>query len=599
MRVVLLYPPPWKIPEPSEAADLLDGPPPDYQPGDLDADFHQTPYGLFSLAAQAIRAGHQVKVLNLSTFTWKQTMETLDALEAEVFGMSCWTANRRGVGLIASALKERHPACTIVVGGPHASPLASELLEHMPAVDLVSVGESEPQFLTLLSLKAQGKPLRHIPGTYFRDGDAIVAGPKQPAIANLDELESPHKHFATHIVMTSRGCPWQCTFCGAETTWGRGFRGQSIDYVLDAIENALARVPVRMLLIKDDTFTANKKRALALCEGIRKRKLNFLWSCDTRVDVLTPELLHAMRLAGCQRLSLGVESGSPQILKAIDKKLTPEKILRATEMAKAVGIQVRFYMMLGNRGETRESFEETLRFLEDSKPHQYLFSCLSIYPGTVDFHDAERAGWLDRDVYFTQPFQELKVPFDVSEEDSRHFSRWFEEHKGLHRPFRENSEQCRAILQRLGEHHAAHLDLAGAYYREGELELATEHARKALVLELPVPGLAHNLLACIAARRFDLDALQHELKTALRTDPYHFAVAKNAEALRRWLVSGGPAKNLPLKLDPEHEFSLFERTVQPVLPGPLEQDFARWDPAPTQPPGPPGPQRKLPVLVVP
>ena len=114
--------------------------------------------------------------------------------------------------------------------------------------------------------------------------------------------------------MTSRGCPWACTFCGAETSWGRGFRGNSVDYVLDALEARARRLPVKMIQIKDDTFTTNKKRVLELCRGIRERKLKFLWSCDTRVDVLNEELLYEMRLAGCQRLSLGVESGSQPIL---------------------------------------------------------------------------------------------------------------------------------------------------------------------------------------------------------------------------------------------------------------------------------------------
>src|SRR5690606_647850 len=217
---------------------------------------------------------------------------------------------------------------------------------------------------------------------------------KRRALQKLDDLTSPQDYFATHILMTSRGCPWQCTFCGAETTWGRGFRGHSVPYVVDAIEQALSRLPVRMIQIKDDTFTANKKRALEICAEIKRRNINFLWSCDTRVDVLDAELLLAMRRAGCQRLSLGVESGSDVILKNIDKKIDAKEIIEATNLAKSVGIQVRYFMMLGNRGETKETFQETLRFLDRALPHQYVFSCLSVYPGTRDFYAAVEAGWL-------------------------------------------------------------------------------------------------------------------------------------------------------------------------------------------------------------
>ena len=102
MRIVLLYPPPWKLPEPGGAPDPgFDGPPPGYVEGDLDPDFHQIPYGLLSLGAQAARAGHQVKVLNLSSFSWERVEEVVRALPADLFGMSCWTANRRGVDLVS------------------------------------------------------------------------------------------------------------------------------------------------------------------------------------------------------------------------------------------------------------------------------------------------------------------------------------------------------------------------------------------------------------------------------------------------------------------------------------------------------------------
>src|SRR5215472_5423215 len=110
MRIALLYPPPWKIPMPGEAPDANgDGPPSEYAEGDLDADFFQTPYGLFALGAQALRAGHQVKVLNLSGFGWRRVEEVVRALGADLWGLSCWTANRRGVALVAREIKRVHP----------------------------------------------------------------------------------------------------------------------------------------------------------------------------------------------------------------------------------------------------------------------------------------------------------------------------------------------------------------------------------------------------------------------------------------------------------------------------------------------------------
>jgi radical SAM superfamily enzyme YgiQ (UPF0313 family) len=581
MRIALLYPPPWKIPAPAEPPDRHgDGPPSDYRQGDLDPDFYQTPYGLFSLGAQAIRAGHQVKVVNLSAFTWSRVEEVVRALSADLWGMSCWTANRRGVALVARCIRQHHPNAHIVVGGPHATPLASEMLRHSPEIDTISVGESDLTFLELVERLAAGQPTQGIAGTVYRADGRIEMGPSRPAIENLDVLASPHDYFDTHIVMTSRGCPWACTFCGAETTWGRGFRGQSVPYVLDALEKAVSRLPVKMVQIKDDTFTTNRKRVIELCRGIRDRKLAFFWSCDTRVDVLSDELLREMRLSGCQRLSLGVESGSPTILKQIDKKITVAKIIESTNLAKKYGIQVRYYMMLGNRGETAKTFQETLDFLKLANPHQYIFSCLSIYPGTRDFHDAEQAGWLDREAYFTGDFQELKTPFDASPEDTALMNDWFSKNCGLREFYREGITERRAILERLGDYHAAHLDLGGAYYDAGELGLAERHVRRALELGYPLPGIAENYLACIAKLRGDIEGMMAHFTQAAKRDPQHYALIQNVQAARAWFAQGGPDKSLPLLLSARHDFQLLERTVQPTLPGPLPDDFAEWKPAP-------------------
>jgi anaerobic magnesium-protoporphyrin IX monomethyl ester cyclase len=581
MRLALLYPPPWKVPDRGQIAEgPPDGPPHDFRDGDLDADFYQTPYGLFALGAQGIRAGHRVKIMNLSGFAWSRVEEVIGGLEADVYGLSCWTANRRGVALVAREIRRRHPRACIVIGGPHATPLAREMLEHHPEIDCVTLGESDATFAELVERVEAGRSLSGLAGALVRTPTGIEAGPERANVRDLDSLECPHRYYPTHIVMTSRGCPWACTFCGAETTWGRGFRGHSVPYVLDMLEAALARVSVRMIQIKDDTFTTNKKRVIELCRGIRERKLNFLWSCDTRVDVLSEELLYEMRLAGCQRLSLGVESGSQRILDAIHKNISVDEIVRATEMAKLYGVHVRFYMMLGNRGETRETFEETLRFLERAAPHQYIFSCLSVYPGTKDFHAAEQAGWLQREAYFTEDFQELKVPFDASEEDARLLNDWFGKNHGCQDKYQPTVAECREVLERLGEHAPAVLDLAGAHYQAGELDQATTEARRAIELGHPTPGLAYNYLACAAYLRGDIPGMQDHFMAAAKTDPQHDVLIRNVEAARAWFRERGPERGVPLVLTARHDFQLFQRNTQPTLPGPLADDFASWEEAP-------------------
>ena len=316
MRIVLVYPPPWKIPEHGQLSDQRgDGPPEGFRSSDLDADFFQMPYGAFTLAAVVEQAGHQVKVVNLSGFPWPLADKTIKALKADVFGMTCYTANRRGVAIVARTIKEHHPKAHVVVGGPHATALPKEMLSFVRHIDSVAVGEGEATLLELVERLGDGRSLSGMSGLAYRTKQGIVVGPRRDRIRDLDSLPSPHKRWRTHLLMTSRGCPGECTFCAKNTTWGRQYRAHSVDYVLDAIEAAVTQLPVKMLLIKDDTFTANRNRAIRICEGIRKRKLRFLWSCDTRADVLNEELIKAMRLAGCERLSLGVESGSVAILR--------------------------------------------------------------------------------------------------------------------------------------------------------------------------------------------------------------------------------------------------------------------------------------------
>jgi radical SAM superfamily enzyme YgiQ (UPF0313 family) len=577
LRVALIYPPPWKIPAEGQAPDPVNGPPSDFQPGDLDADFFQIPYGLLSLAAQARAKGHTVKILNLSGYSWEATESTLRRIEADVVGLSCWTANRRGVKLVSECVKRHHPNTHVTVGGPHATPLPRQVLAHYSSVDSVVVGEGEVTFLELLSRIEHHLPLADLAGAYVRDGTRITAGSPRTSIEDLNALASPHASFATHILMTSRGCPWACTFCGAETSWGRGFRPFAVDRVLDDIEAALGQVPVKQLLIKDDTFTTNRPRVLELCRRIRERGLSFLWSCDTRVDVISEELVKEMRLAGCERMSLGVESGSPAILKAINKKISVEQIERSAALLRRYGIKARFYMMLGNRGETEETFRETLTFLERARPDQYLFSCLSIYPGTQDYEEAVGRGWLDAETYFTGTFQELKVPFDAKPEVAALLSDWFAKNRGIKIGYVTSVDELREVSTRLGGAHApALVELSEALIEQGELEEAEGLLRRALELDYPLPGIIHNAQACIALRRGKLSQVKDELVRAARLDPQHYILLRNATAARDWFNTSTANSNVPLQLQVRHDFQLFERTEQPTLPGPLPPNWDDW-----------------------
>jgi anaerobic magnesium-protoporphyrin IX monomethyl ester cyclase len=242
-----------------------------------------------------------------------------------------------------------------------------------------------------------------------------------------------------------------------------------------------------------------------------------------------------------------------------------------------------------------------LAFLGRAAPHQYIFSCLSIYPGTLDFDDAEKSQGLDRRVYFNESFQELKTPFDADEACAEAMSAWFAANKGLRECYVESVADAQAILAKVGDYHGAHMDLAGAYYRAGEYDAAEQHARRALELGYPSPGIAYNYLGCIAAARSDIRGMQDAFMTAAKTDPQHHILMSNVERARRWFRENGPERGLPLALEARHDFQLFERMQQPTLPGPLPPEFAEWTPAATArlrasaAPEPSGP-RRLPLV---
>ena len=331
MRIVLLYPPPQAIRSssrpPGAAIDKSDACLP--------------PYGMLSLAAQALRAGHQVKAFNLSTFPWDEIEAMVRALEADVFGLTCFTSNRRGVAQVAECVRKHHRRAHVVVGGPHVTALPAATLEHCGAIDTVVIGEGEATFGELIDRLEAARATEGIAGTAWRGAEGARVGPPRERIADLDSLAPVQEYFPYSLLLTSRGCPGQCTFCASNAMWGRRVSFHSADYVLDTIEGLLGQIPARTVMIKDDTFTASRKRTMRICEGILRRKLNFLWSCDTRADALDEELLRAMRLAGCQQISLGVESASPEVLRNIRKRQNPQRVLEVTRLARKYGLRVR------------------------------------------------------------------------------------------------------------------------------------------------------------------------------------------------------------------------------------------------------------------
>lgn len=544
----------------------------------LAGDFLGPPYGLLLLAAQAIRAGHLVTTLNLSNFAWSDVKGATRGLEADIFGITCFTANRRGAAYVVDEIRRYHRGAHIVVGGPHVSALPRETLERQQAIDTVVIGEGEETLLELCERLERGESLQGIPGTAWREGGEVRVGPPRPPLRMLDRLASLHDEFETPFVVTSRGCPGRCIFCGSHAMWGRGVRLHSAEYVLDTLETIVRRHHHPLVAFKDDTFTAQRRRTLEICRGIESRKLNFLWFCDTRADALVAggeELVVAMRRAGCLQISLGVESGSPEILDRLHKRIDVDHVRRATKLSKSVGMRVRYYLILGSPGESLATLEETFSLVREEMPHQVVFTPFSTYPGTDECQRLVDEGRLSTDAYFEDDFWTPTFFNDIDSVTQDHLRRLLEELPGIGTVCRPTVEDCRASVVQVPSGAANHMDLALALLDAKEDDEAEAEVARALELGYPLTGVGENALACVAARRGDAEAVRAHLEAAVEGYPLRHA-SENLDRFRSWKEC--PSEELSeLVLEVHPYIEIAEEMVQPLNPGPITVSGVRGE----------------------
>jgi radical SAM superfamily enzyme YgiQ (UPF0313 family) len=272
---------------------------------------------------------------------------------------------------VARLVKKTNPGSHVVFGGTHPTIYPREIAGQ-PEVDSIVVGEGEHTFSELLDAVDGGRSLSGIEGVGFRRNGDVVINPPREFIQDLDSLPFPDrellpwqkyynllgrgKEYMTSL-LTSRGCPFNCTFCTKKD--GRMCRVRSPENVVQEIEQNV-RLGITDFDIIDDTFTIDRKRVLAIADLIIEKKLDITMDLSARVDTVDQEILDRLAQAGCNRVRFGVESGNPGVLENLQKGITLDQVREAYRMAKKAGIVTFAYFMLGSPGETEKEVRESI-----------------------------------------------------------------------------------------------------------------------------------------------------------------------------------------------------------------------------------------------
>ncbi len=367
-----------------------------------DYDVRPVPIGVYYIGALLREHGYEVEILNWYDInkTPQKIKKVLSEKRPDIIGLSVLQANRWGALEVARAAKKINPDVKVVYGGVAATFLWRHFLTHFEEIDFTVLGEGEYTFLELVRCLERNDidSLESIKGIAFRkDGQPFKTADPSP-IEDIDKLPVPSKYFDYQHVVSARGCPWNCIFCGSPQFWGRKVRFHSADYFVNQLE-CLYKRGVNFFYVSDDTFTLKKDRVIEICRQIIRRGLRITWQAISRVDCVDEEILYWMRLAGCIQISYGVESGSKKMRDFFNKKIDEATIKKAFRLTRSYGILARAYFIYGSPGESWKTIQESIDFIHEIRPLSVVFYILDIYPGTALYSDFKRRKKVTDDIW--------------------------------------------------------------------------------------------------------------------------------------------------------------------------------------------------------
>ncbi|MBI4162426.1 MAG: radical SAM protein [Candidatus Aenigmarchaeota archaeon] len=344
---------------------------------------------------------------DLSDPIWDEVRKVVKEQNPDIVGINVWTPKLGSALNVARICKEFNPNTKIIFGGVHATIMPDDVLKS-PYVDIAVRMEGELTMVEVAQKIQAEEPLDNVLGISFKKENSIVSNDNRPFIENLDDIPFPARHLlldretyhsnAFGKIFASRGCPYQCNYCGSNKIWTRKVRYRSPKNVVDEMEYVKKEYGSTHFVFEDDLLTINKKFLTAICDELIERKLDVEWSCETRANLVFDDLIKKMKQAGCTGIVVGIESGSAKILKDIKKGIVPEQIYNAAKIIKDNGVIYSAFFMMGFPTETKEDIMETVKVMKETQPFNAVLSVLTPYPDSEIYYQCLEMGLLPKDI---------------------------------------------------------------------------------------------------------------------------------------------------------------------------------------------------------
>jgi len=359
------------------------------------------PLGLAQISASLKKEGYVPEIIDLLFEKDLQKIQDITATNG-IYFLSFSTALTGRVKEIIKIIRTKDKNSFILGGGAHPTARKEKIFDEMD-IDLIAIGEVKfMDIVNSLHQKDWEEKLSKVNGIMYKYDGKVYINEAVNEWEELDNIPIPDqgafpldkyfglKGFRELSIVSSRGCPYRCTFCQPilVNLFGKKVRFTSAKRVADELEYLAKNFKLDIVVFSDDTFAFHQQRVIDICKEIVKRNIPILWRCQTRVG-LRRDVLEHMKKAGCFLISFGVESGSQKILDNVNKDTTVEIIKETFKNCKEIGILTHSYLMIGNLGESKETIQETVEMIKEIKPFSFNISVSTPYPGTYLYEYAK------------------------------------------------------------------------------------------------------------------------------------------------------------------------------------------------------------------